>query len=527
MVAIYKLISAVHFEKPKKLGHLGYNMSVRLFFSLVLCACFSSLVTALYIDGCPMYGCRPSGSFSFYSKVPGASASINWVSNFRYTPVPQPYGCVSNSGHVVCQYNNVFNEDQGYISVNVTDGTIRWQDRVLRHPSLPLLDEYGDVTGSDGTTLVHYGEDGQKFPDIPCSNLTPLLNMALVGDAVQYLLLVSTNGNIVVRQTNGIPLGSLTLNATLDGVPGAFLPVSQPVIYEARFYILTRFHSSSTPASGSNVTFRVYAIDVMTDISDRIKVGWYISVGETKGMSPSDTLTDPQALLFDRGSKLVYVALKSQGELYGILDMGNKANIQFVRKTQVVHMSKFVKDHCGLQKHDRKQELCQDTTDDVPSYLWVVTSPSTIAGVSANGSVVVNYDLQKLLKTSVNISSMLSTTKYENTENDTLIFAITAEQLKQSNITFNARFDDIEVDASIQMTMPRDSADNIVSYVVALDTGKQAGSSEFVRWTVGVPQNLVVRGQITATSVSGQTDDDMLVAYAELPGKSAAILTIH
>jgi len=205
-------------------------MSVRLFFSLVLCACFSSLVTSIYIDGCPMYGCRPSGSFSFYSKVPRASASINWVSSFRYTSVPRPNDCVSISGYMVCRYNNVFKENQSYISVNVTDGTIRWNDRVLRHPPLPLLDEYGDVTGSDGITLVHNGEDGQKFPDIPCSGLTPLLNMALVRDAVQYLLLVSTNGNIVVFQTNGVPLGGLTLNATIAGVTSAFLPVSQHVI---------------------------------------------------------------------------------------------------------------------------------------------------------------------------------------------------------------------------------------------------------------------------------------------------------
>ncbi|KAH3830757.1 hypothetical protein DPMN_104009 [Dreissena polymorpha] len=65
--------------------------------------------------------------------------------------------------------------------------------------------------------------------------------MALVGDDVQFLLLVSGNGNIVAMETNGVPMGLLTLNATFDGANGTFVPVSQPVVNDLRFYVLTRF----------------------------------------------------------------------------------------------------------------------------------------------------------------------------------------------------------------------------------------------------------------------------------------------
>ncbi|XP_060608501.1 uncharacterized protein LOC132760497, partial [Ruditapes philippinarum] len=214
--------------------------------SLILCL-FGSFIKggiSLFIDGCPMYGCRPSGSFSFYFQVPQGNASIQWMSDFVFDPVPIPLGCVSDSVNIVCLSNGPFSEDKGYISLFNENGTIKWRDRKLNFPTLPLLDNYGDVTGSDGKKLVHYDANGKSYPTIPCEGLLPIFNMALVGDS--FLLLVSQKGMIVVRETNGVPVGSLTLNATLGGVNGTYLPIAQPVINEQRFYILTQFSPLDT-----------------------------------------------------------------------------------------------------------------------------------------------------------------------------------------------------------------------------------------------------------------------------------------
>lgn len=45
-------------------------------------------MTGQVIDGCPMYGCRPSGTFSFTLDVPRSNASIGWVTDFFIGPVP-------------------------------------------------------------------------------------------------------------------------------------------------------------------------------------------------------------------------------------------------------------------------------------------------------------------------------------------------------------------------------------------------------------------------------------------------------
>lgn len=57
------------------------------------------------IDGCPMYGCRPSGTFSFPLDVPRSNVSIGWVADYFIGPIPEAMGCVGNSVNLVCQSN--------------------------------------------------------------------------------------------------------------------------------------------------------------------------------------------------------------------------------------------------------------------------------------------------------------------------------------------------------------------------------------------------------------------------------------
>ncbi|KAH3830756.1 hypothetical protein DPMN_104008 [Dreissena polymorpha] len=70
---------------------------------------------SLFINGCPMFGCRPSGSFSFDQHLPGPDAAINWVSDLKLQPLPKPYGCVTDSSSIICLNNDVFSENQAFI----------------------------------------------------------------------------------------------------------------------------------------------------------------------------------------------------------------------------------------------------------------------------------------------------------------------------------------------------------------------------------------------------------------------------
>ena len=56
-------------------------------------------------DGCPMYGCRPSGSFSESIDIPRRNATIAWVNEYFLGPIPNAAGCVGNSKNLVCQSN--------------------------------------------------------------------------------------------------------------------------------------------------------------------------------------------------------------------------------------------------------------------------------------------------------------------------------------------------------------------------------------------------------------------------------------
>jgi hypothetical protein len=69
-------------------------------------AVFSTRTTfSQTIDGCPMYGCRPSGTFSFALNAPRDNVTIGWVNDYFLGPIPEALGCVGNSMTLVCQSN--------------------------------------------------------------------------------------------------------------------------------------------------------------------------------------------------------------------------------------------------------------------------------------------------------------------------------------------------------------------------------------------------------------------------------------
>ncbi|KAL4232281.1 hypothetical protein ACF0H5_009852 [Mactra antiquata] len=488
-----------------------YTVSV-LLLSVILC---SNLGHTLFIQGCPMFGCRPSGSFSYYLQIPRNNVSIKWASK-KFDPVPQKLGCVANSYSVLCPNNGPFREDTGYQALFPSNGTTRWRDQKLHYPTLPLLDDYGDVTGSDGVNLVHYDADGSKYPEIPCQNLKPVFNLALVGNS--YLLLVSGSGYIVVRETNGVPVGSLTLNDTIQNVNGSFIPISQPVVNIQRFYVLTKFvpnrkfHSAKTETTDD---IRLYAIDVRESIDNRITIAWYIDIKDENKMTEKsryhrehdtpdkkpkvkksdDVITDSttQALLWNRYNKTVYVVLGTEigtsvKVLSGVRDLGKTAKIEFQASVDVKSMAMFVSDHC------------EDSVGSEP-YLWVTTTSNLIQQISSEGNIVRTINMSTLFNASVTITSKLSVIRNSDVDKDLLVLGIAANTLSSRR----------EMDTK--------------TYVVAMDTMLET-SPAMVIWSIPLPDKMVARGQIAGRNGLDVTCPDHLIVYADDTNVTAQIYSI-
>jgi hypothetical protein len=71
--------------------------------------CLTVLMTSFFhgsnsapIESCPMFGCRPSGTFSYDLNIRN-NASLAWSKPFKQSYVPDSLGCVGNEELIVCQ----------------------------------------------------------------------------------------------------------------------------------------------------------------------------------------------------------------------------------------------------------------------------------------------------------------------------------------------------------------------------------------------------------------------------------------
>lgn len=79
-------------------------------FILVLVSLFCAIQAhAASVDSCPMYGCRPSGTFSYVLGVT-SKVSLAWSKSYIQGPLTNSLGCTANDVNVVCQANGLRNE---------------------------------------------------------------------------------------------------------------------------------------------------------------------------------------------------------------------------------------------------------------------------------------------------------------------------------------------------------------------------------------------------------------------------------
>lgn len=502
----------------------------------------------LFIEGCPLYGCRPSGSFSMYLNVPKRNASIAWETSFAYDPVPRALGCVANDVNIVCQSNGMFDEDKGYVSLNGWNGTIQWRDKVLHSPTLPLMDNYGDVTGSDGIKLVHYDQNGKLYPIIPCKGMKPIFSLTLV--STHFLLMVSGNGGFSVRETNAIPDAFIFLNATVEGTKGTFLPVSQPVVNASRFYVLTEFVPDD---SSKNVEMqRLYAIDIHQRMAEIMTIAWYYDLtmddkilginrrnlkesermpkkiyekptvvkAENRGPRklPDNSLAQQQNLMWDEANDRIYVIAPPlyQGQrsksrthytFWALNDLGDNASIAYAYPVlPVTHMTMFEK-NTDINREGKRQ--------DAATLPWLSLSYGRIFSVMKNGSQHKMIDLPALLEADITITSKLVTARADDTNSDILILGakISRQSIKSMSIMKKYGIDITE--------------GNVTSVVIAIDTLADSYVNDVIMWMIQVPGNFEVKGQISGSMGASTQRKDRIIFYAEEAGKSAKIMAIQ
>ena len=508
----------------------------------------------LFIIGCPLYGCRPSGTFSMYLSVPLNNATVAWETKFAYDPVPRALGCVANDVNIVCQSNGPIDEDKGYVCLNGWNGTISWRDKVLRFPTLPLMDNYGDVTGTDGTSLVHYDQNGKLYPVISMKGTKPLFSLTIV--STHFMLIVSENGGFFVRELNAIPDASIFLNATVHGIKGTFLPVSQPVVNDSRFYILTEF----VPDDSSRTVHaqRVYAMDIHNRMADIVTIAWYYEFDNQAGGRDSNgfgkhseatekvqrkqlhfrkhtrsihetrnfpALSGTQNLMWDGTNCLLYVILPpiystktSDAELtstfWALKDLGNDTSLAYrISSMSVSHMTMFEKNTYPGGK--QTSNVDKQVNNVAANPVWISLSNGRLLSLSNNGSVLRTINLPDLLEANVEITSKLVTIRANNTSTDVLIMGVKLSHKSAKFISVMQRFG---------VNLP---AENTTSAVIAVNTALQSSRLDAIKWVVPIPENMTIKGQLSGSMGASTQRKDRLIVYAEDEGKSAKVFAIE
>lgn len=81
-------------------------VSILVLISTVLCV---GKVYPVSVDSCPMYGCRPSGTFSYILEMT-SNVGMAWPRSFIQGPLTNSLGCAANNVNIVCQAKGLQHE---------------------------------------------------------------------------------------------------------------------------------------------------------------------------------------------------------------------------------------------------------------------------------------------------------------------------------------------------------------------------------------------------------------------------------
>ncbi|XP_061170311.1 uncharacterized protein LOC133179616 [Saccostrea echinata] len=496
-----------------------------------------------FVSSCPCYGCRPSGTFSF-SLSPPTNASVAWTSQFFIGPVPNALGCVGNANNIICQSNGP--REVGYLSLDVATGNLMWRDGILRFPVLPVMDVYGDVIGSDGHSLVLYMDDGTLKPVIRMSDwVYPIFSLSITEDDI--FMFVSKNGYVISYFPDGVCHASIPLPGELERVNGTFHPISTPVISGRRAYVLTQFIPEGSKEPGNLGMRRLYAIDVIPRMVDRLHISWVINFemeipkktmkrgnvvffDQEEEEKLSDTEKVPPRVMVNSDTDTVYVSLPAPSgtgstKFWAIRDnqTSNIPEILFKTEYSLSSMATYEKgsdnQHTVNKRKDglwekfgplRDNTLRSEREREKPSSVWAVhNNKEIILEISPfSGSIIKSINISQVLKSKAMVTSDIMVTRSNVNDADHLVF--TATLVNGPSVAFSDLCKSLGISKSENK-----------NYVIQME-------EDVLSWAIPTAKDLPGIGQIAGIKTHDDSNDlrDMYVVFAG-DNESSVVFGVH
>ncbi|XP_062603981.1 uncharacterized protein LOC134265786 [Saccostrea cucullata] len=491
----------------------------------LLMASFIQKSYSLPVESCPMYGCRPSGTFSYDLDIT-VNVSLAWPKPFKQSSSKDLLGCVGNEELIVCQGDG--QTHRGYISLSVQNGSLVWYDKVLYRPTLPIMDIYGDIVGTDGNKLVKYEADGTlEKPVINEENLSPVYSITFSDNNI--FAIVSKLGMLVTVESNGVPHSFIEFRGWEERMNGTFIPIAPPVVSGHRIYILTAFRPDGKKSTLSMQ--RLYAIDIFNVLSGKLKIAWYfnferlsVATSKIKREVFETTSVEPQ-ILVNTDTNMLYVNLPPLQDNSNAIHVvwGFKDDLQSSTPTLLFKTPQAV---AGLAMYESSRSIQVNNSgalkngpwmhlpifrplgsvkesEEIDASLWTVsTDKRLILKLSpTDGTVLQHIKLKDLFNMTTTVTSrvMVARSTSSSTRSDNLIFGIEVTPSPDGNVSKSFK------------NLCKSHAVNpgLKYYVISL---RESSLSElYVNWIIGTPNNCPAVGQITGIKRSGSNKDILVV----------------
>ncbi|XP_061171902.1 uncharacterized protein LOC133181404 [Saccostrea echinata] len=475
---------------------------------------------SLPVESCPMFGCRPSGTFSYDLDIT-VNVSLSWPKPFKQSSSADSLGCVGNEELIVCQSDG--QSHRGYISLTVQNGSLAWSDKVLYRPTLPIMDIYGDIVGTDGNKLVKYEVDGTlEKPVINEENLSPVYSITFSDNNI--FAIVSKLGMLVTVESNGVPHAFIEFRGWEERMNGTFIPIAPPVVSGHRIYILTAFRPDGKKTALSMQ--RLYAIDIFNVLSGKLKIAWYFNFERLS--SPTSKVNrnvykaasvEPQ-ILVNTDTNMLYVNLPPLPETTNAIHVvwGFKDDLESSTPTLLFKTPQSV---AGLAMYESSRSIHVNNSTPHQYGPWMHLQMFRHGGSAKELHEIdaslwaVSTDKRLILKLSSTTGSVLAQIKLKDLFNMTI--RVTSRVMVARSTSINPRRDNlifgIEVTPSLDGEVSKSFKDLCNSHAVnpGLKYYVISLRDSFVNWIIGTPNDCPAIGQIAGIKRSGRNKADMLV----------------
>ncbi|XP_071949063.1 uncharacterized protein [Antedon mediterranea] len=457
----------------------------------------------LGLSGCPQLGCNPSGGFSFTGNLPLSNVTVRWQNDEGGQADSTDFGCIGTTERIVCPLRA---PNSTLMGLDTQNGKLVWHSNLLHFPRMPLIDIYSDTIACDGSLLVPYDSEGNlRGTPIPFTpSMNPVFSLSLTDN--DAFIISGYDGKLVTYLTDGVIHASIFLKANIDGVNGTFVPIVTPVVAGHRAYFLTHFRPDTRGHKSKDVlpVFRLYAVDILRQAVDRMKIIWfhtfknksYASNHETK-YSQTNKNSNKQNCVVTKGTR-VFVTLNAKS-LDGLIDgkqlVNNPVNYPYLTNSDQSETLLYGFNDTGLSYDilfsDTKPFVALSATIDVSDdsvNFWAATNSSIYKINGLNGQELAKFNLASIFGEPVILTSKLMVVKKVGTSEGILIL------IAVSCVEEHCKFSGTQK-----------------HFVCLIDV-----NTKKLLWAVETPEDRAVKGQLIGMSSSNEHESkDLIVASAE------------